>query len=181
MLCVGAFGADSYARLAAPYYEALAATVARSHPWVITGIDVAADGGHPGLFLRLHGDVHVPGNTAAAARVITRVQAGGVIEAPLVFWTMLLAWPRSTFRARLLLLACGIPIAVCLDALTTVCQLLNGFAQGSAVIAGNPNPLTVWERWSRFIESGGRDVLAVCGALASLALASRLDSSAAAR
>ncbi len=181
MLCVGALGADPYARLTAPYYEALAALVARSHPWVVTGIDVGADGNHPGLFLRLHGDVHRLGNAAAAARVVTRVQAGGVIEAPLIFWTIVLAWPRRTLRARLLLLACAIPMAIALDGITTVCQLLNGFAEASAVIAGNPNPLTPWERWSRFIESGGRDVLALCGALATLALAPRPDSSAAAR
>lgn len=179
-LCVGAFGAEAYARLAAPCYEAMAAWIARAHPWTITSIEVGHEGDHPGLFLRLYGEVRAAANAAAAARVITRVQIGAVIEGPLIFWAILLAWPRSA-RSRLIVLACGLPIFLGLEGATTVCQLLNGFADASRLIAGNPDPATAWENWSRFIESGGRDVLAVCGALASLTLAAWLDRAVAAQ
>jgi hypothetical protein len=58
--------------------------------------------------------------------------------------------------------------------------LLNGFAEASAIISGSGS-MTGWERWSRFVESGGRDVLAVCAALLTVASARRLVPTVAAR
>jgi hypothetical protein len=172
MLAAGALGAEGYVRSAARLYEALASLAARGHPWTVTSIDVAADGDHPGLFLRLHGDVRVDSSAIApAARVIGRVQVGGVIEGPLVFWTLLLAWPFTARRTRLTMLAYGLPMFVILETGTTVSQLLAGFAQASAMIAGDHDPLTSWERWSRFVESGGRDMLAMLAALLTVMLA----------
>jgi hypothetical protein len=114
-----------------------------------------------------------------AATLIGRVQAGAAIEGPLIFWTLLLAWPAQA-RRRSALLLIGVPVFLGLEAATTVCQLLNGFAEASAIIAGSGS-MTGWERWSRFIESGGRDVLAVCAALLTVASARRLVPNVAAR
>ena len=172
LLAAGALGAPAYARSTSSCYEALAALLASGHPWTLTGIDVAPDAEHPGLFLRLHGDVRVDAHAKEpVARVIDRVQVGAALEGPLVFWTLLLAWPRWTRGGRIALLVCGLPMFVLLEAATTASQLLAGFAQASAMIAGDRDPLTLWERWSRLIESGGRDVLAVFAALLSVMLA----------
>jgi hypothetical protein len=172
MLAAGALGAETYVRGTSPCYEALAALIARGHPWTLTGSDVAADAAHPGLFLRLHGDVRVDLRAKQpAAHVIGRVQVGAAIEGPLVFWTVLLAWPRAARGRRVAMLVCGLPMFVILETGTTACQLLAGFAQASAMIAGDRDPLTLWERWSRLIESGGRDVLAVLAALLTVMLA----------
>jgi hypothetical protein len=180
-LLVGALGAQTYAQLAAPYYRTAAAWIARGHPWTITRVDVAQDAARPGVFVRLHGEVRAVANAARpAAMLIGRVQAGAAIEGPLIFWTILLAWPGET-RRRGALLIMGIPVFLGLEAATTVCQLLSGFADASAAIAGEPGAITWWERWSRFIESGGRDVLALCAALLTVAGARRLAPAVAAR
>lgn len=174
-LSVGAFGAPHYARLAAPYYRVAAAFIAQGHPWTMTGVDVAHDTSRPGMFVHLRGEVRATQNAERpAAALVTRVQVGAVVEAPVIFWTLLFVWPAASAYLRLAFLACGIPVFLGLEAATTVAQLLNGFAEASAVLAGDSNPLTAWERWSRFIESGGRDVLAVCAALLTVAMASRL-------
>jgi hypothetical protein len=179
-LLVGALGAEIYARLAAPYYRTAATWVAQGRPWTITQVDVAPDAPRPGVFVRMHGEVRAVANAAQpAATLIGRVQAGAAIEGPLIFWTLLLAWPARARRRGALLLI-GVPIFLGLEAATTVCQLLNGFAEASAIIAGSGS-MTGWERWSRFVESGGRDVLAVCAALLTVASARRLVPTVAAR
>jgi hypothetical protein len=134
----------------------------------------------PGVFVRVHGEVRAVANAAQpAATLIGRVHAGAAIEGPLIFWTLLLAWPASARRRGALLLI-GVPVFLGLEAATTVCQLLNGFAEASAIIAGS-GAITGWERWSRFLESGGRDVLAVFAALLTVASARRLVPAVAAR
>jgi hypothetical protein len=179
-LLVGALGAEIYARLAAPYYRTAATWVARGRPWTITQVDVAPDAPRPGVFVRMHGEVRAVANAAQpAATLIGRVQAGAAIEGPLIFWTLLLAWPARARRRGALLLI-GVPVFLGLEVATTVCQLLNGFSEASAIIAGSGS-MTGWERWSRFIESGGRDALAVCAALLTVASARRLVPNVAAR
>lgn len=174
VLLVGACGAQRYVQVAAPCYRTAAEWLARGRPWTITGVDVAEDAARPGLFVRLHGEVRANLESARpAATLVGRVQAGAAIEGPLLFWTVLFVWP-TTLRRRAALLLMGLPVFFGLEIATTVCPLMNGFAEASAVIAGDPDPLTAWERWSRFIESGGRDVLAVCAALLVIALARRL-------
>jgi hypothetical protein len=173
-LLIGALGAETYAQWAAPYYWAAATWIARGRPWTISRVDVAPDAARPGVFVRLHGEVRAAANALRPAATLTgRVQAGAAIEAPLIFWTLLLAWPAQARRRRAWLLM-GIPVFLTLEAATTVCQLLTGFAEVSAVIAGESDSITRWERWSRFLEFGGRDVLAVCAALLTLACACRL-------
>jgi hypothetical protein len=170
-LLVGACCAQIYVQLAAPCYRSAAVWLAQGHLWTITGVDVSEDAERPGVFIRLHGEVRAAAFTAQpSARVIGRVQAGAAIEGPLLFWTLLLAWPGTVCRRGALLLM-GIPVFLGLEVATTVCQLLSGFAEASALLAGDPSSLTGWERWSRFIESGGRDVLAVCSALLTIAVA----------
>jgi hypothetical protein len=36
-------------------------------------------------------------------------------------------------------------------------------AQASAILAGDNDPVTIWDRWSRFLEAGGQFVV-VCSA-----------------
>jgi hypothetical protein len=139
----------------------------------VNGVAVERDGERPGLFLRLHGGVAAAPDSTRGARIITRMQVGAVIEGPLVFWTLVLVWPASG-RRRITRIAIGLPVFALLEAATTVCQLLTGFAEAAAALAGRPDTVTAWDHWSRFLESGGRDVLAVCAALLTVAAASRL-------
>jgi hypothetical protein len=170
-LCIGGFGAQSYAELASPYYRTVAGLIARGRPWTITAVDVAQDAARPGVFVRLHGEVRATADARRpAAALIGRVQAGAAIEGPVIYWSLVLAWPGIAARRRFALLLVGIPIFLGLEAATTVCQLLAGFSEVSAILAGDADPLTPWDRWSRFIESGGRDALAVGAALLTVAI-----------
>jgi hypothetical protein len=170
-LAVGATGAKSYARLAAPYYTVAARWIALGHPWQVVNIDVVQGSSGLGGILRLTGAVRVftvregADDSLPAARLISKLQVAAVVESPLVFWTLLFLWPLQSHRERLVLLALAIPVFLCLETATTVCQLLNPLAYGSAVLAGDPDPITWWERWSRFLEAGGRVVLALAAAL----------------
>jgi hypothetical protein len=170
-LTVGAIGAKPYARLAAPYYTVAARWIALGHPWEVVNIDVVQGSSGLGAILQLTGAVRIftvregVDDSLPAARLISKLQVAAVVESPLVFWTLLLLWPLQSHRERLLLLALAIPVFLCLETATTVCQLLNPLAYGSAVLAGDPDPMTWWERWSRFLEAGGRVVLALAAAL----------------
>jgi len=179
-LGIGVVAAEPYARLTAPFYRVAATSIGAAHHWAISQVIVEPRGSTPGTFLQLHGAVPAADGTGRVASLITRVQVGAVIEGSLIFWTLLFAWPAPP-RRRIDRLLLGIPLFLGLEAATTVCQLLNGFAEASALLAGAQDPLTPWERWSRFIESGGRDVLAVCAALLAVAAESRLTPAAAAR
>ena len=170
-----ATGAKTYARLAAPYYTVAARWIALGHPWQVFNIDVVQGSSGLGGVLRLTGTVRVftvregADDSRPAARLISKLQVAAVAESPLVFWTLLFLWPLQSYRKRLLLLALGIPVFLCLETATTVCQLLNPLAYGSAVLAGDPDPITWWERWSRFLEAGGRVVIALVAALFTIA------------
>jgi hypothetical protein len=95
-LIAGALDAEAYARLAAPYYKSVAAVFVQTRPWALTSIDVARDENRPGVFLRLHGEVREAASAVKPAAILTtRVQVGAVIEAPLIFWTILLAWRQT--------------------------------------------------------------------------------------
>jgi hypothetical protein len=59
-------------------------------------------------------------------------------------------------------------VFLALEAATTGCQLLHSMAEASAILAGE-DPVTFWERWSRFLEAGGRFVLEVATALVTVA------------
>lgn len=181
-LVIGMSGAESYARLAAPYYATVARIIARGHPWSISRVEVANDERSHGSVLRLMGEVRAANDDPGPAAMIrARLQVGAVIQIPILFWTLLLAWPTPTIARRVALLAVGLPVFLGLEAATTVCQLLNPLAYASAVLAGTPNPVTLWEGWSRFIESGGRFVLALCAALITIAAVSRSRRAAAAQ
>jgi hypothetical protein len=163
---IGASCAQTYARLAAPYYASVAARIAEMHPWRILDVAVVHDDASHGPVLRLTSEVRQHrGDLHPAALVDSSVQIGEVVETPLVFWTLLLLWPAPTLGQRGLRLLIGIPIFLGLEAITTVCQLLHPLAEASALLAGENHPVTVWERWSRFLEAGGRFALEVVAAL----------------
>lgn len=163
---LGSTCGEAYARLATPYYTAVTAAIAQWYPWRIVAITVAPDEGNHGAVLRLKGEVRRSREAQRpAARVVSRVQVGEVIETPLVFWTLLLLWPVRMARQRLWRMVAAVPIFLLLEALTTGCQLVHPLAEASALLAGEQDPITVWERWSRFLEAGGRFGLEVTAAL----------------
>ncbi len=168
-LAGGAFAAKPYARLAAPYYHAVAQILAQGRPWQIASVEVGSSASSPGAVLRLTGYVReFFSDVQPAAKLVGKLQVSAVIESPLIFWSLLLAWPAAGHRQRLARLALGIPVFLLLEAGTTVCQLLNPLAYASAVLAGDPDPVTSWEHWSRFLEAGGRVALAIAGALVTI-------------
>lgn len=170
-LTIGVTCAESYARLAAPYYAAVARLISLGHPWTVVSVAVKPGTKSPSPELQLVGEVRRrPEDLHYAGRIISHVQVGEAVETPVVFWTLLLVWPANSMRQRLIRLAIGIPVFLGVEAITTGVQLMHSMAEVSAILAGEPNPVTLWERWSRFLEGGGQFVLA-CG-FALLVLAS---------
>jgi hypothetical protein len=80
----------------------------------------------------------------------------------MVFWPLLLVWPAISIRQRVTRLMIGVPVFFGLEAITTATQLILPMAQASAILAGDNDPVTGWDRWSRFLEAGGQFVV-VCG------------------
>lgn len=170
-LAAAAGCARYYAQLATPYYSGAARMLAQLYPWRVISLDTIYDSRSHTSVLFLKGAVFRSRDDARpAAVVVNRLQVGEVVETPLVFWGVLLLWPMSRGQ-RWLALGVGIPLFLGLEVLTTVCQLLQPMAQASALLAGNNDPLTVWDRWSRFLEAGGRFVVEVVAALLTMALA----------
>jgi hypothetical protein len=175
-LIVGATCAQGYARLAAPYYRVVAQSLGTTHPWMITDVIVVDDQQSNGKVLRLTAEVRQHSDDLRpAALVVSRVQVGEVIENPIVFWTLMLLWPAGRTAQRLWRLAVAIPVFACLEAMTTGVQLVHPLAQASALLAGELEPLTLLERWSRFLEAGGRFALEVSSALMVVGCASFLS------
>jgi hypothetical protein len=171
-LLVGTTCAEAYARLLAPYYVAASRLIAAEHPWTVASVNVAADPKGPGKVLRLTGFFR--GSMAdkePAGETESDLQVAAVVESPVVFWTVLALWPLGNVRRRVAVLLLGVPVFLGLEAATTVCQLLSPLAYGSAVVAGNPDPSTWWQWWSRFLENGGRVALALTAAILTAAAA----------
>jgi hypothetical protein len=176
VLAAASTSARGYARLAAPYYAAVARLIALGHPWQIVSVEVKPGEGGTGSVLVLTGDVRRQASDARpAARVVARVQVGEAVETPAVFWTMLLLWPVASVRERLTRIAVGLPIFLGLEVFTTTVQLLHNLPEASALLAGEKNPLTLWERWSRFLEAGGLFVTEACAVVLTKVIAQRVS------
>jgi hypothetical protein len=165
-LGMGVVIATPYARLAAPFYAWIARAVAREHPWQVMSVDVRPGTSGLSAELQLEGYVrrHAE-DLKPAARVIGRVQVGEVIETPVLFWTLLLLWPATGLRQRAARMTVGIPIYLALEAVTTAAQLMLPLAQASAILAGEDDPATTWDYWSRFLEAGGQFAVVWIGAM----------------
>jgi hypothetical protein len=174
-LAAGMYAGGSYARLAAPFYATAATLVAKGHPWKVNGVRVSADQGMHGEVLRFTGEVRrSPDDAHPAAIIESHVQVEEVIETPVIFLSLLLLWPAPTIRERAWRLALAIPAFITLEILTTVCELLRPLAEASALLNGETNPLTLWERWTRFLEAGGRFVLEIVGIILTVGAARKL-------
>ena len=170
-LTIGVTCAAGYARLALPYYTAVTSLIADFYPWRVVSLAVTPDPSSHGMVLRLSGEVRRHRDDAlAAAMIVNRVQVGEAIETPVIFWGLLLAWPTLSVRQRVIRLAVGVPVFLTLEGVTTACQLVYSMAQASAMLAGEEDPLSLWERWSRFLEAGGRFVVEVSAALVTVGL-----------
>jgi hypothetical protein len=175
VLGLASIGAQGYARLAAPYYAAVARLIARAYPWEIVSVDVRPSDMGPGSVLMLRGAVRRhASDRRPAARVVTRLTVGEAVETPAVYWTILLLWPAVSWRQRLLRVAVGVPLFLGLEAITTAVQLVHNLPEASALLAGEQDPTTVWELWSRFLEAGGRFVVQVCAVLMTVVIAGKL-------
>lgn len=174
-LALAALGARSYARLAAPAYLSIARVLAAGRPWRILSVEVSDPPAAAGAVLRLTGLVYeTTGSARPLFRMVGKLQAAAAVEAPLIFWTVLGLWPVQGPRQRIVALALGLPVFVGLETATTVCQLMNPLAWASAVLAGEHDPVTAWEHWSRFLEDGGRPVLALGAAALTAGLAAAM-------
>ena len=162
-LALGMTFAEPYARLVAPYYAAVDRLIATGHPWQITSVGVRPGETKLTAELQLRAYVrHKREDLSPAARVVGRVQVGEAVETPIVFWPRLLVWPAISIRQRVMRLMIGVPVFFGLEAITTATQLILPMAQASAILAGDNDPVTGWDRWSRFLEAGGQFVV-VCG------------------
>jgi hypothetical protein len=169
-LAIGTIGAEPYVRVLSPYYLSVGRWIARGHPWTISDVEIGADINGPGSVLRMTGTIRRRDvESEPVYRIVSRLQVAAVAESPVIFWTVLAVWPLGSARRRLGALLLGIPVFLGLEAATTVCQLLNGWAYGAEVLAGNENTLTSWEHWSRFLENGGRLAVALGAAILTVA------------
>jgi hypothetical protein len=177
-LAAGIYAGGAYARRAAPFYAAAAALIAKAHPWKVNGVRVSVDQGMHGQVLRLTGEVRRSADDARPAAIIeSHVQVGEVIETPVIFFSLLLLWPALTIRERVWRLALAVPAFFVLEILTTVCELLRPLAEASALLNGEAHPLTLWERWTRLLEAGGRFVLEIAGVILTVGWARKLAAS----
>jgi hypothetical protein len=173
-LTLGAVGASAYARTAAPFYGWVIDQITRGHPWQVVSLEVVPGDRGPGRILRLVADVRRQAtDPSASARVIARVQVGEAVETPVVFWTVLLLWPAGNRRQRFASLAVGLPIFLGLEAMTTAVQLMHDLPEASALLAGERDPITLWERWSCFLEGGGHFVVSATAAVVAASLGGR--------
>jgi hypothetical protein len=170
-LTAGALGAESYSRLTAPGLAAVATLIAGSHPWRIRDVEVTREGPGQSAVLRIRGEVRRNRSDAKpAAIVVSGVSVGEVIQTPVVFWTLLLLCPARDARERWWRAAVGAPVFIGLEIAFAACQLLYAMAHASALLAGDPNPLPLWERCARLIEAGGGFVLSAAAALLTVAV-----------
>jgi hypothetical protein len=177
---VGLLGAGGYARLLAPAYEATLRLLAGQNAWRVTRFTVDDSGRDHAVVLRVGGSVHrtADPSTPEATVNVTR-PAGSLVELAVVFWVLLLGWPISDRRQRLVWAAIGLPLLLVADVTSTGASLAGQFADARAMLQviadtgsvpeGN-DAWTLWERWARFLEGGGRVALGVTLALAVIAL-----------
>ncbi len=175
-LLAGVTCAEPYSRAMCPYYAAVARFIAKPHPWAVREITVRKIGPGAPAEVRLVGIVwsaatHGPSGPIQGLRVETELGVGGVIQVPVLFWGVVVAWRAGSRREWLVRWSLGAVIFFALEILTTVCQLVAALAQASAYLAAVHGPVTPWELWSRFLESGGRQALAVAAALITVAIA----------
>lgn len=170
-LAVGATLAAPIARLLTPLDELEARALSLGHPWTITSVDLGLSKSKLSEELQLRGLVRRQREDAyPSAQVVGRVQVGEVAETPLVFWTLLLTWPVASMRRQLVRASCGVPIYCLVEGATTAAQLVLPMAQASAILAGNRDPITAWDHWSRFLEAGGQFAVAAAAALLTIGL-----------
>jgi hypothetical protein len=165
-LVLGTVGADTYVRVATPLYRLGAEWLIEGKPWQINSIGIRDAAGDSRRELWMTGELKSHSwDLQPSARADSRVQLAAVLQNPVVFWLVLLLVPVASIRSRVTLLGLGLPVFLLLEIATTSCQLVNALVQTAAMLDGEANPLTWTERWSRFLESGGRLVIDVCAAL----------------
>jgi hypothetical protein len=176
---VGFAGAERYAKLLAPAYEGALRLLAGQNAWDITRFTIDDSGRDHAVILRVGGTVHrtADPSTSSATVNVTR-PVGSLIELAVVFWVLVLGWPVAERRQRLVLVAIGVPVLLLADIASTGCSLAGQFADARAMLqlAADTGAIpevneawTLWERWSRFLEGGGRIVIGVVLALAVIA------------
>lgn len=165
-LAVGLAGARTYARMMVPYYAAMGRLLAGLHTWQVQEVGMSREGPGGAQEVRLVAIVRkIPSQPLPALRVESTMDVGDVVQLPVIFWGILLAWRADTMRQLLQRLAMGVPVFLTLETVTTVCQLVGPMAEAAEYLNGNPHPVTAWEIWARLLETGGRQALAAVAAL----------------
>lgn len=171
-LTIGVFAANGYARTAIPFYRVVANALTAGHPWKVETVRIRQSDAGPAMELQLVGEVRNRiTDPEPAALILSRAQLGSITQNAVVFWLLLLLVPPVSIRQLLLYLAVGLPMFALLESITTVCQLVGPMAYATAVLAGEPDPLTLWERWSRFLQAGGLIVIDICAGLLTVSIA----------
>jgi hypothetical protein len=150
----------------APFDAVVARLLFLGEPWTVAGLEVVGGDTAGASVLQLRAEVRrSAADTDPAARVRTQLQVGAVAETPLLFFSLLLIWPSRSWQWRLMAMGLAAPVWLLLQALATTLPLADDVFTAAAILAGAHDPLTALERWSRFLESGGRIALAISAAL----------------
>jgi hypothetical protein len=178
LLAGAALGAAHYGELMSPFYAVAAQTLGETSGWQVVSADVRASKHGPGRVVALTAEFYAepagtPHGATPAARVVSEVQVGAVAEGPVVLLAILSLWPLAAGVRRRRLWLAGLPALLVLELLTTVPQLMHAMPAVAAMAAGAGDRVTLLDRWSEFIEGGGRFALACTLAVLTASLAGR--------
>jgi hypothetical protein len=171
---IGGLASTAYARAVAPGVVSVARAIASSRGWTVEWIRVASDVG--GGNARLELSTRVPGGTSARgpwARAVTRVNAAGLAQSPVVFLAIVVLFPPRRPLEYAIRLALAPATIVAETALEQGMALLGGPSVAALELAGGTG-VPGLQRWSQFTEAGGSLALAVAVALALVALCQRV-------
>ena len=174
LLLAGALGASRYAAVLCPYYVVAVSTLGADAGWQVVSVNVRDSNHGPGRVVALTADLYSRASASqAAARVVSEVQVGAVAEGPVVLFSILALWPLQAGRRRWRLLLAGVAALLLLELVTTVPQLMHAMAAVAAMAAGEPDHTTAWDRWTSFLEGGGRFAVECALAVLTAAFAGR--------
>lgn len=173
-LAAGAYCAGAATRFVAPLVALLLQTVGQTEHWLSVVIGFETGAGVRGLVLKLTALIPDPARgPAGGAMVIATVTSGAQMQILVSFWSVLLALPAASWRERLATTCAGVPLSLCLMTLAAACQLLAPCYATMSMMTERSDAVTLWERASNLLESGGRVVLSAVAAGLVMALARR--------
>lgn len=160
------------ARMLVPWYTVASRAWSTGQAWRVESVGLRARGTGLGEEMQLHGQVaRSRGDAEAAGLAVAHLQLGRVVVTPLIYWAIVACWPALSWGQRCWRMALGVPVYLALEGVTTAAQLVAPMAQASALLAGESDPMTLWLRWSNFLEAGGQFAVDITAGLATIVLA----------